>query len=108
MRLSPHVTKPAPSVSFSMAGGGVPLETPVGYGLAGSSGRRAETRSGDSAEEYSAGPGGGTTLGEGHRWRHRLSSRLGDGRRALPLVSANPSLSCAHFPWPARTLEEGT
>jgi hypothetical protein len=38
-----------------------PLKTPVGYGLAGSSGRPAGTRSGDSAEEYS---------GRSRRWHH--------------------------------------
>lgn len=115
MRLSSPVTKPAPNVSFGMAGGGVPLETPVGYGLAGFSGRPAETRSGDAAEKHSGRSRRWHHPWQGHRWRHRLSSCLGDGRPALPLVSANTTSDQSRlgvvlsFPrWPARTVEEGT
>lgn len=74
-----------------------------------------EPEAGIRRRNTAAGPGGGTTLGEGHRWRHRPSSRLGDGRPALPLVSANTTSEQSRlgvvlsFPrWPARTLEEGT
>jgi hypothetical protein len=108
--------EPTLSVPSGIAGtGGGVSQTPVGYGLAGSSGRQPEPGAGARGRSTAAGPGGGTTLGEGHRWRHRPSSRLGDGRPALPLVSANttseqPRLGVVlSFPrWPARTVKEGT
>lgn len=51
--------------------------------------RQPEPGAGARGRSTAAGPGGGTTLGEGHRWRHRLYSLLGDGRPPLPQVSAN-------------------
>jgi hypothetical protein len=67
--------EPTLSVPSGMAGtGGGVSQTPVGYGLAGSSGRQPEPGAGARGRSTAAGPGGGTTLGEGHGWRHRLYS----------------------------------
>ncbi len=67
--------EPTLSVPSGMAGtGGGVSQTPVGYGLAGSSDRQPEPGAGARGRSTAAGPGGGTTLGEGHRWRHRLHS----------------------------------
>lgn len=71
------------SVPSGMAGiGGVVSQTPVGCGLAGSSGWQPEPGAGARGRSTAAGPGGGTTLGEGHGWRHRLYPPSATGARA--------------------------